>query len=85
MRSSIRITKITETIKLNPMKNPSSNPGGNNSKLGVLEWRVKFKINTATVDINKCDWCKLHKTEGLCEVMYMPHPHNHEKWRQKRN
>ena len=72
--------------KIKPNENnPSSNPGGNNSKLRVREWRVKFKGNTTTVDRNKWYWCKHHKAEGLFEGMYMPHPHNHDHWKQKHN
>ena len=51
----------------------------------VPEWRFKFKGNTTMVDGNKQDWCKHHKSEGLFEGMYMPHPHNHDKWKQKHN
>ena len=36
-------------------KNPSGNTGGNNSKLRVPEWRIKFKGNTKTVDGKKWD------------------------------
>ena len=37
--------------KIKPNENnPSSNPGGNNSKLRVPEWRVKFKGKKTTVD-----------------------------------
>ena len=59
-------------------KNPSSDPCGNNSKLIVPEWRVKFKGNTTTVYGKKWDWCKHHKAEGLFEGLYMPKPHNHD-------
>ena len=72
--------------KIKPNENsPSSNPGGNNSKLRVPEWRVKFKYNRKTVDGKKWYWCKHHKAEGLFEGMYMPHPHNHYDWKLKRN
>ena len=72
--------------KITPNENNlSGNPGGNNSKLRVPEWRVKFKGNTATFDGNKWDRCKHHMSEGLFEGMYMPHPRNHDKWKQKRN
>ena len=48
--------------KIKPNENnESSNTGGNNSKLRVPEWRVKFKGNTTTVDRKKWDWCKHHK------------------------
>ena len=66
-------------------KNPSGNPGGNNSKLRVPKWRVKFKGTKTTVDGKKQDWCKHHKAEELFEGMYMPHPHKHDEWKQKRN
>ena len=56
--------------------NPYSNPGGNNSKLRVPEWRVKSKGNTTTVYRKKWNWCKHHKAEGLFEGMYMPHHYN---------
>ena len=46
-------------------KNPSSDPCGNNSKLIVPEWRVKFKGNTTTVYGKKFYWCKHHKAEVL--------------------
>ena len=40
-----------ENNKIKPNENnPSSNPGGNNYKLRVQEWRVNFKGNTTTVD-----------------------------------
>ena len=72
--------------KIKPNENnPYINPGGNNSKLRVPEWRVKFKGNTTTVDRNKWDWCKHHNAEGFFEGMYMPHPHNHDEWKQNRN
>ena len=72
--------------KIKPNENNSSiNPGGNNSKLRVPEWKVKFKGNTTTVDVNKWDWFNHHKAEGLFEGMYMPHPHNHDKWKKKRS
>ena len=47
--------------------------------------RVKFKVNTATVDRKKWDWCKHHKAEGLFEGIFLPHPHNHDEWKQKGN
>ena len=42
--------------KIQPNEKKSySNLGGNNSKLIVPEWSVKFKGNTKTVDGNKWD------------------------------
>ena len=38
-----------------------------------------------TFDGKKWYWCKHHNAEGLFEGIYMPHPHNHDKWKQKRN
>ena len=70
---------------MSPIEKLSSNPDGNNSKLRVPEWRVKLKCNTTMVDGNKWDWCKHSKSKGLFEVMYIPHPHNYNKWKQKRN
>ena len=41
-------------------KNPSGDPGGNNSKLRVTEWRIKFKVNTIPFDGKKWDWSEHH-------------------------
>ena len=66
--------------KIKPIeKNLSGNPVGNNSKLIVPEWRIKFKGNIITVDGKKCYWCKHHKADGFLGDMYMPHFHNHDK------
>ena len=75
---------MNKKIKPNE-NNPSSNPGGNNYKLRVTARRVKIKGNTTKVDRKKWYWCKHHKEEELFEGIYMPHPHNHEKCKQKRN
>ena len=75
-----------ENRKIKPNENnPSSNPGGNNSKLRVPEWRIKFKGNTKMVDRKKWDLCKQRKSDGLFDSMYMPHLHNHGGWKQNRN
>ena len=66
-------------------KKSYSNPGGNNSKLRVLKYRVKFKGNTTAVDRKKWDWCKHHKVERLFKGMYIHHPLNHAQWKKKRN
>ena len=65
------------------------NSGGNNEngssssskskKLKIPEWRTKNTGPVNTVDRQQWAWCPHHKSEGLLDGLYMPHPHDHAK------
>lgn len=72
-----------------------TNSGSNNAaedsssskpkKLKIPEWRTKNTGPMKTVDGQQWAWCPHHKSEGLFDGLYMPHPHDHAKWKEEKN
>eukprot|EP00957_Ditylum_brightwellii_P112680 8589489-Ditylum_brightwellii.AAC.1 len=69
----------------NPGNSGGGKDGRNKNNDDPHAWKTKFKTAKITHDGKEWEWCKEHKREGMYNAIYMPAPHDHTKWKEKRD